>query len=480
MRIVLRSLALLFVVLLIALVVAYFAVQLPAPLAMPEQGVTLRGVTVVNPGRDRSPDRTLVVTAGRIASIDAADGGGGPYTGAYVLPGLADAHVHFPPSALPGQAELFAFLFLYHGITTVRDAGDVDATSSGPARDGIRAGDFPGPRVFACGPFVDGPEPLWKNSIVVEDAEGARRAAREIADAGFDCIKAYNELSLESTRALRAEASALGLPLIGHVPWRVRYEDARFDDVQHLIGVASPLADPEIRFPEIMAAWPATDDARLARIAAQSAQQGIANTPTLVVTERRAAAADYEAARSEADALLLPRFYRDVIWSPTEGTLRGVGPNEYALFRAAVEPEQRAVKALFDAGAPLRTGSDVLNPFVVPGASLWRELRLFVGAGLSPEEALGVSRDSANALAGGRTGFIEPGAPADLLVFREDPTRSLDALASLEAVVADGRLYRRDQLEAQLGAYREAFTATLYEAITVPLVRRALASTMRE
>ena len=98
----------------------------------------------------------------------------------YVLPGLTDMHVHFPPPALSGQTELFAFLMLYHGITAVRDAGDVDGQSSAPARDGVASGLFPGPRIFSCGPFLDGDPPLWGNSIVIGSPEEARAAAASL------------------------------------------------------------------------------------------------------------------------------------------------------------------------------------------------------------------------------------------------------------------------------------------------------------
>ena len=76
-------------------------------------------------------------------------------------------------------------------------------------------------------------------------------------------------------------------------------------------------------------------------------------------------------------------------------------------------------------------------------------------------------------------GTIAPGAPADLLVFREDPTASLDALASLAAVIRDGRLYPRESLDAQLALYRAHYDGALYDAVVTPLVRRALAATRR-
>ena len=74
-----------------------------------------------------------------------------------MIPGLIDMHVHFPPDTGLRQTELFALLFLDHGVTTVRDAGDVDGTATAPARDAAKSGAFPVPRVLACGYFVDGP-----------------------------------------------------------------------------------------------------------------------------------------------------------------------------------------------------------------------------------------------------------------------------------------------------------------------------------
>jgi adenine deaminase len=76
-------------------------------------------------------------------------------------------------------------------------------------------------------------------------------------------------------------------------------------------------------------------------------------------------------------------------------------------------------------------------------------------SGLSAEEALAaatwVAGDSLGVEGLGR---IEVGAPADLLVLREDPTRDLRALRTIEAVIADGRLYRIDELRAALAAQR--------------------------
>ena len=266
--------------------------------------------------------------------------------------------------------------------------------------------------------------------------------------------------------------------MIGHVPRKVPFEVARLDDVQHLTGVATPAGGDDRPFPKNMVAWRDVDDARMDFIVETSRRLGIAHTPTLVTGDRLRAVEDYAALRESPEAKLLPRFYRDVIWSPKEGlpVLRRLEASDFPVLRDAGVREARLVKRLHDAGVKIFAGSDTQNPFVVPGASLQRELALLVDAGLTPEQALA----SATTLPGEflrvpGLGRIEPGAPADLLVLRADPTRWLPALSTLEAVVADGRLYTKPQLDAQLARYQEHWNGAFYDAVSVALVRRALA-----
>lgn len=455
------------------------------PLALSPRGVVLANVTVINPGLGRAEGRTLRIAGDRIESIEAAAAGPGEdagFSGAYLLPGLIDMHVHFPPHTRLHQTELFAFLFLYHGITTVRDAADIDGTATAPAQEGVRSGAFPGPRIFSCGPLIDGPGPIWKNSLVVSDPGEAAAAVAKIADGGFDCVKVYDSLTAESLAAVQKAAAERGLPVIGHVPRRVPFEVARLDDVQHLTGVAPSPPGGDLRpFPKFMVAWKQVDDARMDFIVETSKRFGIAHTPTLVAGERLRAMQDFAALRESPDAKLLPRFYRDVVWSLSEGVpvVRRIEAEDFPVLTEAGLRAAALVKRLHAAGVPVFAGTDTQNPFVVPGASLWRELRLFVLAGLRPEQALA----AATTVPGGflplpGLGRLEPGAPADLLVFRADPTRDLDALDSLEAVVADGRLYTRSELDAQLARYQELAEGTLYDAISVMLVRRALKQVM--
>jgi len=464
----------------------FFVLRPPPPLPLPEQGVLLRDVKLVLPGDDgwRHSHQRVVVEGGRITGIGPSrPNDRDAFSGHTVIPGLADLHVHFPPSSVPGQAELFSLLFLAHGVTAVRDAGDTDGTSSDPVRAGLRSGAFPGPTVVSCGPFVDGDPPLWKNSLVARTPEEGRAAVREVAERGDECVKAYDELEAPVLDAIRDEAHRLALKVIGHTPRRVPFERAQLDDVQHLTGVQPTGPGIAPPFPEVLRGWLDVDDAWIARRASESLLFDITHTPTLVTIDRMRAARDFEKLRASLDARLLPRFYRDVIWSPVDGMspARGFGPSDFDWLDRAYANMARMVKGLHDADVELHTGTDTLVAFVVPGAALHRELRLWVAAGISPGEALAASsRVSAAYIGPPGAGTLEVGAPADLAIFREDPTRSLDALETLSGVVHDGRLYTRNQLDAQLARYREQFDGTLYDAVVTPVVRRVVAATLLE
>ena len=68
-------------------------------------------------------------------------------------------------------------------------------------------------------------------------------------------------------------------------------------------------------------------------------------------------------------------------------------------------------------------------------------------------------------------GMLKPGAPADFLVFRDDPTTDLSKLDSLEAVVANGRLYTREDLDGAIARFRERFESPAYEQTMTAVMR---------
>jgi imidazolonepropionase-like amidohydrolase len=397
--------------------------------------VVLENVTVVTPGRARVPHQRLIVADGRIAAIepsarlDAVE--------RFVLPGLVDMHVHLPPRFAPGLVDLFDSLLLLHGVTTVREVGSLDGASFALA-DEIARGDRAGPRIVACGPILDGDPPTWPIARVVHNRAEGERVTRALAAQGARCVKVYEGISSDALAGIRAAADELGLKLVGHAPSARPLSDTGLDDVQHLCYTRCGSVSPE----EIEA------------FVASSAERGIAHTPTLVVFEGQMLLAEARARAATPPYDLMPRFWRDALWRPI------VQPTNLD----ALASMQLLVRRLHARGVRIHAGTDPLQPFVVPGASLRRELELLVESGLSIDEALAaatwVAGESLGIVGLGR---IEVGAPADLLVLREDPTHDLAALDTLEAVIADGRPHPIEMLRAAVEDERFYLSRTVVD-----------------
>lgn len=434
---------------------ARFQLQ-PPRLEVPEQGAVIAHVTVIRPGRERLDGQTIRVEGGRITSVaPSGDADSSPYAGRFVLPGLVDMHVHHPPDTLLGDVELFGMLFLAHGVTSVRDTGNFDGAVL-ESRRRIRRGEAVGPRMFACGPILDGAPPFWSGSRVVETADEATRAVRELARDGVDCIKVYERLSPEALAGIHEAADAVGLPVIGHVPDQVGFREAELDDVQHLTGILER-GESEL------------SDARLRSIITTSAVLDVAHTPTLVTWERTGKLSDYPRLRADPEARTLPRYFRDVLWDPrNDPRFQDRTPQEWVDLGEAPENARRVARRLHENGIQLLLGTDTMAPFLFPGSSLHDEMREFEKIGMEPEEIWATATWRAGeALREPYLGRLVTGAPADLLVFGEDPTRSLDALETLEAVMVDGRLYPVSELREGLARRRLHFEGALVDTVTM-------------
>lgn len=445
----------------------------PPALDVPAPGAVLAGVSVVNPGRGRAESRTLRVAGERIAHLGsggpvaAAGPGAGRYAGCYVLPGLIDMHVHVPPHVRP----LVDLLFLAHGVTAVREVGDADGTTW-RARDRIRAGERPGPRLFCCGPVLDGAPPFLPTSWAIRDAAGARAAVAALAARGADCVKVHHTLSAEVLAAICRAADEAGLRVVGHVPAAVPFEAAGIWDVQHLDGLVPYPQPPETPL-DHQKGWRDLDPARIDAYVRVSVAQGLVHTPTLVAVQALARMADPQQAADPA-VRWLPRHFREGMWDPESVPFFKAFTGEtLALMQRSLARRQEVVGRLHRAGVRLHLGTDTLAvPFDVPGASLQQELALMVEAGLSLEAAWAAGTWAAGqSLGRPRLGTVQVGAPADLLVFGADPTRDPAAWSTLRAVIAQGRLYTKPSLDAALARHRARFERPLYDRLSTAVMR---------
>ena len=103
-------------------------------------------------------------------------------------------------------------------------------------------------------------------------------------------------------------------------------------------------------------------------------------------------------------------------------------------------------------------------------------MALFADAGIGLEQVWKLATQAAAGRLGiDGLGQLEAGAPADILLYRRDPTQSIGNLSSLEAVVAAGRLYRIADLKRTLQSTQAYFNSSLIRPLARRGAERALA-----
>ena len=183
-------------------------------------------VTVIDAtGAPPQPDMTVLIVDQRIAALGPSGSTPVPRgaqildaTGKFLIPGLADMHVHLTGAGEPaGRREFILPLLMANGITTVRDMGG-NVEDLLRLRYEITSGVRPGPQIFFTGPYLDGDPPAYQPSIVVKSAPEARAAVDRLALAGVDFIKTQSRLERDAYFAIAEEAGSCTFVLSATFP----------------------------------------------------------------------------------------------------------------------------------------------------------------------------------------------------------------------------------------------------------------------
>lgn len=404
-------------------------------------------------------DQTVVVADGRIAALGPRASTRVPAgatridgAGRWLLPGLADMHVHLEYFEDPAVLQLF----LGWGVTTVRNMDGRPYLLDWRAR--TASGALPGPAIVTAGPIIDGSPPLRDDNLSVADAAAATAAVTAQADAGYDFVKLYTNLSPEAYRAAAAAARTRRLPLTGHVPRRIDLAEAAAAQasIEHLADYGEAIdarpegARPRWHWSHLWLGMPA-DEARMRTLAALLAQSGVRAVPTLAESERSLGTAAQLASWSALAEMASMPAAGMALWRErvTRSSAR-LDAEDWALVERGRRNRLALVAALRAGRVPILAGTDTPNAFLVPGASLHDELALLVAAGLSPGEALfAATREPARFLArAGATGTIARGSRADLLLLSADPLADIANTRRIAGVMAGGRWYGPPELQA--------------------------------
>ena len=148
----------------------------------------------------------------------------------------------------------------------------------------------------------------------------------------------------------------------------------------------------------------------------------------------------------------LPFWLRPSVegWRRTAVTQAAATDSAVRASEARAKRRLALIKRMHDAKIPFLAGTDAPAGYdLVPGASIHRELQLFVRAGLTPLQALQTATLNP-AIYFGKTadwGTIAAGKTADLAVLARNPFVDIANTRTVAAVVADGRYYSSRELD---------------------------------
>jgi imidazolonepropionase-like amidohydrolase len=406
------------------------------------------------------PDYTVIVRDGRIAAMGPSSRVAVPGNavriasdGRYLMPGLADMHVHLEHFDDPGYLQLF----LVNGITSVRSMDGRPNILDWKRR--ADAGALPSPAIYTAGQVIDGDPPVRDDNRVVRTADEARGAVAEQASEGYDFIKIYANLSPDAFRAIMAAARARRLPVAGHIPDAVPLDEflaAGMASIEHLgdyanaIQAGDPMPqggrDPARRRLDLQ-----VDSSRAAALASRLARSGAWVVPTMILSDRAVAPPDVlRRWMSDPEVAVIDRGILQYYWEA--GVTRAAQRLDAEGWRLVERGRLNRI-ALVDAfrraGVPMLVGTDTPQPFVFPGASVHDELANFVAAGFTPEGALiAATRDAARFMGQERLwGTVEPGKRADLLLLEANPLQDIGTTRRIAGVVAQGRWFPASRLQ---------------------------------
>lgn len=396
--------------------------------------VVIQGNKILSVG---SKSRTKIPKAAKVIDV----------TGKYIVPGLIDMHIHYH--------DWMGELFLAHGVTTVKDLGNVVEWISAVSAD-VAQGKMRGPRIFYVGNGLDAPPPARETHVGVDSPEMARRAVQLLHSRGACAIKVREKITPELLQAITEEAHRLGIKVTGHI----RRTDAReaalagIDGLEHASGILQALAlrpreaqpgENELQtFVGDLKAFAQLEPAQTGDLVTLLASKKVALIPTMVnwwrmATERRDDFAVEDAKYAKNPSLAyVPEDVRK--WWASSTIYNVKNPEDLAQLRLGLKKLQDLLLRHFKAGGKILAASDTFNS--VPGLSLQRELILLVDAGFTPTQAITMAtRDNAEFLGKGAVlGTIAPGKWADVVVLSANPLTDIRNIQQVAMVLKDGQI----------------------------------------
>ena len=430
---------------------------LPAPGEANDTPLIIENITVIDgTGRPPAESRSVLVRGDRIEKIVQGKIKGAARKnarvikgkGKYLIPGLIDAHIHLVGSvkvnkdglrevALDRGKGLRALRsFLYSGVTTVFDSGNVPGYIMG-LREEERSDKVASPRIFATGGIVTYPGSHgsgagatlvddWPEAIPLLDEHIARKPdilKLTLEERGWGARPLIPLLPLPLMENIIEYYNDHGIRTTAHAASELRARQAIFagiDALSHPV-ITGPVSD---KFALLMGAK---------KIPMASTLTIGENYSRLVEHPEHLDQPLYRAALTESEIEKLKtetrEEYRDRTWTWWMKIMTPIA--------------QENIRKIHDAGGVIALGTDQSI-----GPAVHREMELLVAAGISPLDVIKIGTLNAAKFLGKASdlGSISEGKLADMVILDANPVDDINNAKKISAVIKGGQVVDRNKL----------------------------------
>jgi cytosine/adenosine deaminase-related metal-dependent hydrolase len=439
-------------------------------IAIQAQTVAFVGVNVIPMDKERVlQNQTVLVRDGFIVEIgkkvkipkDAqiVDG-----KGKYLIPGLVDMHTHllsdgddYPDSIAEDELKVM----VANGVTTIRFM--IGTPQQLVLREKSAKGEIVAPIIYSASPHLTGRE--QGNNFVVNTEEEAREAVRRSKAAGYDFIKITTFIKAEVYEAAIDEAAKQNIRVVGHADSRfvtlARALKAK-QQIEHLDGYMeailadnapnkNSISDLYIYDPKNWESLDYVDEKKIVEIARQTVAANPFVDPTQHFMKNT-----FGLPRSEESIRAQPdfRFYPKAV---QDGFLNFY--KKHRLFQIPAEKRakwisyrDKIIKAIYDAGGKIMTGSDTPEFLWLYGFTMHREMKALNDAGLSNYAVLEAATRNPSEFFGTleKVGTIEKGRRADLVLLDANPLENISNTEKRAGVMLKGKYYTQGEMNMWL------------------------------
>lgn len=450
------------------------------------QTVAFTNVNVIPMDRERVlAKQTVVVRNGVIVEIGNAKNVKLPKdavridgNGKYLIPGLVDMHTHllsdsdeFPDSIGPHELRVM----VANGVTTVRFMIGTPALLD--LRRRSANGEIEAPTIFVASQHLTGRE--QGNNFVVNTPEEAREAVRKSKAAGYDFIKVTTFVKPEVYEAAVDEAAKQNIRVVGHADsrfvgveraWKAKQQIEHLDGYMELLlrddaPMKGSVSDVYIYNPENWKSLDYIDESKIPEVARKT----VASNPYVDPTQHFMKNS-FGRLRTEDEIRKQPdfRFYPAKVqqqWLDFYKKNRFI--NTVPLDKRArwIKLREQLIKAIYDAGGKIMTGSDTPEFLWLYGFGMHHELKALKEAGLSNYAVLEAATKNPSMFLGttATAGTIEKGKRADLILLNASPLDDISATENRAGVMLKGKWHPQQELNLWLDESAQAISTSFKE-----------------